>query len=350
MQCQCIHQYGAALTGQSRADMVATGTEVVLTVTATGVCHTDLHLRAGGYALGNGKQLSFKERGLSLPLVPGHEPTGIVTDAGPEAGDIDRSKTYAVYPWIGCGTCDRCRAGQENYCATPRFLGVHTDGGYATSLRVPHPRYLFDIGTLDPAAAAPLSCAGLTVFGAIRKMQSDLAGQRVVIIGAGGLGLMGVGMVTALGGAAPVVVDIDPGKRAAALAAGAVAAIDPASDAAPQAILDAVGGAPQTVFDFVGGEATARLGFDLLGKGGQLIILGLYGGATPWDLPMIPLRCITITGSYVGSLPEFAELMALARSGKLALPPVTSYPLAQADMVLDALEAGKVTGRAVLVP
>lgn len=350
MQTYAVTQFGHDLVHDERPDPVATGTEVILKIVAAGVCHSDLHVRDGGYTLGAGKKLSFEARGMKLPLVMGHECCGQVVGTGPDATPLDTGKTYVVYPWIGCGTCAACHEGRENYCPAPRYLGIHTDGGYATHLRVPHPRYLFDIGQIDPRDAAPLACSGLTVYSAIRKMQASPTQRAVVIIGAGGLGLMCIGVLKALGGLPPVVVDIDPAKRAAALDAGACAAIDPATPDAIAAVTAALGGNPMTVFDFVGAEPTAKLGFDLLAKGGQYIIAGLFGGGAPWDLPMIPIKCATITGSYVGSLTDFAELMELARRGAIPKIPIQAFALDRANAALDDLEQGRVVGRAVLVP
>lgn len=350
MHTYSVTQFGHDLIKKERADLVADGTEVILKIAAAGVCHTDLHVRDGGYTLGAGKKLSFEARGMKLPLVMGHECCGSVVHTGPEAGPAEANKTYVVYPWIGCGTCDLCLEGRENYCATPRYLGIHTDGGYATHLRVPHPRYLFDIGPIDPRDAAPLACSGLTVYSAIRKMQVKPTSEAVVIIGTGGLGLMCIGVLKALGGLPPVVVDIDAAKRAAAMEAGACAAIDPAGVDAEAEVVAALGKRPMTVFDFVGAEPTAKFAFDLLGKGGQIIIAGLFGGGAPWDLPMIPIKCVTITGSYVGSLTDFSELMELARQGSIPKIPIQEFPLDQANAVLNDLEKGKIVGRAVLVP
>lgn len=350
MHTYSVERFGHDLVMGERADPIANGTEVILKIVAAGVCHSDLHVRDGGYTLGAGKKLSFEARGMKLPLVMGHECCGRVVHTGPDVGALDTDKTYVVYPWIGCGTCDLCHEGRENYCAAPRYLGIHTDGGYATHLRVPHPRYLFETGPIDPRDAAPLACSGLTVYSAIRKMQADPTAQSVVIIGAGGLGLMCIGVLKALGGRPPLVVDIDPTKRAAAIEAGACAAIDPAMPDAEADIIAALGKRPMTVFDFVGAEPTAKLGFDLLGKGGQIIIAGLFGGGAPWDLPMIPIKCATITGSYVGSLTDFRELMELARQGAIPKVPIQEFPLDRANAVLQDLEEGRVIGRALLIP
>lgn len=350
MQCQCVHEFAKPLRAENRADMEPQGSEVILKVTAAGVCHTDLHLREGGFDLGHGKRMAYKDRGVSLPVVPGHETTGTLVAAGPDAGDIDPDAQYVVYPWCGCGTCTSCQRGEEQLCATPAFLGIQSDGGYATHIRVPHPRYLFDIRDLDPAFAAPLACSGLTTYAALKKVEHLLADHRLVLIGGGGLGLMCLQLLKARGAKAPVVVDIDPSKRAAAREAGAAAAVDPKDDDAIAQIQKACGGAPMGAIDFVGAPQTAALGFDVLGRGGTLVMVGLFGGAAPWALPLIPAKSITVCGSYTGSLSDFAQLMTLVHSGALTAIPSKTWPLSQAEEVMNMLEEGKILGRALLDP
>lgn len=350
MHCQCVVEFGQPLSGQDRPDLVPAGREVLVQVTAAGVCHSDLHIRDGGYDMGRGRFLSFKDRGMALPHVPGHEPVGRVIATGPDAPEIDTRETYVIYPWQGCGSCEECVRGQENFCPTPRFLGMHADGAYATQMLVPDARYLFPIGDLAPELAAPLACSGLTAFGALKKVEESLTRMPVVIIGAGGLGLMAVNLVKAMGGIPPVVVDIDEAKRQAAADAGAAATVDGRAEDAAAQVVKAVGGQPAAVIDFVGGEQTTALGFDLLRKGGSLVIVGLFGGAAPWSLPTIPVKSARILGSYMGSLGEFAELMELAASGTLEMLPTVTYDLDAVNDAFHELEEGRIVGRAVLTP
>jgi propanol-preferring alcohol dehydrogenase len=351
MLCQCVTEFRQKLQCEERPDLRPVGREIILRVTAAGVCHSDLHIRDGGYDMGRGKFLSFKERGMALPHVPGHEPVGRIIACGPEApSGLDRDIDYLVYPWQGCGTCDECVHGLENFCLAPRFLGMITDGAYATQVRIPDARYLFPIGDLAPEHAAPLACSGLTAYGALKKVQDSLARFPAVIIGAGGLGLMAIGLVAAMGGRAPVAVDIDPVKREAAAAAGARAAIDANAPDAVAQIVAAVGAQPAAVIDFVGAEATAQLGFDAIRKGGSLVMVGLFGGAAPWSLPAIPVKSARILGSYLGSLGEFDELMTLVRANKVPVLPTTCFALQDVNLALDELARGKIVGRAVLTP
>jgi len=351
MKCQSLNEFGGDVVGEERPDLTVSGTEVLLRVTANGVCHSDLHIREGCYNLGGGQKLSFADRGMKLPLVMGHEPVGMVIDAGVDAGDLDHAKNYVVYPWQGCGECHQCLDGMENYCAAPRYVGMHIDGGYADQMKIPHPKYLFDIGNIAPEIAAPLACSGLTTYSALKKVQSTLSKSPVVIIGVGGLGLMAVGLVKAMGGLPPVVVDLDPVKREAALKAGASAAIDGAANDAVAQVQAAVGGTGvQATIDLVGAESTASLAFNAISKGGKMVIVGLFGGSAPWALPLIPVKAVTIMGSYVGSLAEFGELMELAHKGLVPALPTKTYPFDSANEILNELESGNVVGRAVLTP
>ncbi|MBC7154620.1 MAG: alcohol dehydrogenase catalytic domain-containing protein [Rhodobacteraceae bacterium] len=350
MKCQSLAEFGKRLQSETRPDPEVTGTEVLLRVTASGVCHSDLHIREGCYNLGHGQTLSFADRGMKLPLVMGHEPVGQVIAAGPDAGDLVREKNFVIYPWQGCGECHQCNSGRENYCAAPRYLGMYADGGYADRIKIPHPKYLFDIGDISPEIAAPLACSGLTTFSALKKVEDTIKVAPVVIIGAGGLGLMAIGLVKAMGGLPPVVVDIDPAKRDAALKAGAGTAIDGAATDAVGQVQAATGGPALAVVDLVGAEPTANLAFNAVGKGGKIVIVGLFGGAAPWPLPLIPVKAVSIMGSYVGSLSEFAELMELAKAGKVAALPTQTVALEEAETVLNRLEEGKIVGRAVLTP
>ncbi len=332
------------------------GTQVLIKVKAAGVCHSDLHIWEGGYELGHGrKPLSLKDRGVSLPLTMGHETVGEIVAFGPEVTESDKHglKTGDVvlaYPWLGCGKCKTCLGGDENMCIVkPSALGVYCDGGYADHLTVRHPKYLLDLKGLDPVTAAPYACSGVTTYSALKKVESVLD-TPIVIFGAGGLGLMALSLLKAMGGKGAIVVDIDARKREAAEKAGALASVD---GNAPDALLQLTqkAGEPiRAVIDLVGNAKTTQLGFDCLTKGGKLIIVGLFGGGATFPLPLIPIKAVTIQGSYVGNLRETQELLDLVRAKKIAPIPVTPMPLANANQALADLKEGRLVGRAILTP
>src|SRR6185312_10166420 len=278
MKSYDVVDFGAPLRPTEKPTPKPQGSEVLLRTLAAGVCHSDLHIWEGWYDLGGGKKLTVKDRGLVPPLTMGHEIVGEVAALGPEASGVKIGDKRLAHPWIGCGTCPVCRRGDEQLCLAPRFLGVQRPGGYADHVLVPHPRYLLDLGRLSPAEAAPYACSGITAFGALKRVgEAILREQPVMVIGAGGLGLMCLSLLKAMGGKGAVVADIDPKKRAAALDAGALAAIDAgAADAVAQA-QQAAKAPLGAAIDFVGATATAKLGIDALSKGGKYVIVGLFG-------------------------------------------------------------------------
>jgi propanol-preferring alcohol dehydrogenase len=350
-----MKSYQVAVFGEPLAEAEAPlptpkGTEVLLEVVAAGVCHSDLHIWEGGYDLGHGKRLSLKDRGISLPLTMGHETAGRVVATGTDAAGVAGGKTYLIFPWIGCGRCATCLRGDENLCAAPNFLGIHRNGGYADHILVPHPKYLVDLADLDPLTMAPFACSGLTAFSALKKVADVLEGNAVVIFGAGGLGLICMEILKAIGGKGAIVLDIDPIKREAARKNGALATVDPRAPDALAQLAAANNGPAMAVIDFVGSSETTALGFDALGKAGKLVIVGLYGGAATWSLPLIPMKAASILGSYVGNLAELRELVDLVRARKMTPLPVTCCALHDADRALSDLRAGRFIGRAVLTP
>lgn len=350
-----VTDFKAPLTEVDQDTPQPEGTQVLIRVKAAGVCHSDLHIWEGGYDLGHGrKPLSLQERGVSLPRTMGHETVGEVLAFGPDAkanykGDLKVGDVALVYPWLGCGKCAVCLDDNENMCQQPSSLGVHCDGGYADHMVVPHPKYLLNLKGLDPVTTAPYACSGVTTYSALKKVEKDL-GNPMVIIGAGGLGLMALSLLKAMGGKGAIVIDIDARKREAAKAAGALDTVDGGAADALAQIARKVGGPVMSVIDLVGNAATTQLGFDALAKGGKLVIVGLFGGGATFALPLIPIKAITIQGSYVGNLKETAELLDLVRTRKVDAIPVTPMPLAKANEALMDLHKGKLVGRAVLTP
>lgn len=349
MRCYQLKAFGAPLEFTECATPQPKEAEVLLRVTSCGVCHSDLHLRDGYFDLGDGKKLDLA-RSVPLPHVLGHEIAGEVVALGPEARGVKRGDKRVAYPWIGCGACAICARGEEQLCQRPRALGVNIEGGYADHVLVPHPRYLFDFGAVPEELACTYACSGLTAYAALKKAGPLGAGDPLLIIGAGGVGLAAVRLAKRVTGVAPFVADIDPAKRAAAKAAGAAEGVDPGAEGAAKALVKATNGGVAAAIDFVGAEATARFGWEAVRKGGKLVVVGLFGGAIRLALPMFPLRAVAIQGSYVGSLAEMGELMALVRAGEVAPIPLSPRPLDRAEATLGDLKAGRIVGRAVLKP
>ena len=344
-----FESFGKPLAQALRETPQPRGTEVLLRVGSCGLCHSDLHLHEGCFDLGNGNKLDLS-RGIAPPRVLGHEIAGTVVAAGSAAAGVAAGDRRVVFPWIGCGGCTSCALGREELCLVPRALGVNCDGGFADHVLVPHPRYLFDYDPLPETQACTYACSGLTAYSALKKCAPLGAGGTLLIIGAGGVGLSGVRMAATVLGVAPIVAEIDRGKWDLAREAGAALCLDPNDADAFKAFMKTSGGGAAAVIDFVGAAATFSYGLSALRKGGKLVCVGLFGGATPLMPATLPLRALTITGSYVGSLEEMGEVMALARRGGLPEMPLTTRPLAEVNEALAALRSGTVRGRAVLQP
>ena len=353
MRCYCVLHHGQDLELVEKTTPEPQGTEVLLKVKAAGVCHTDLHLWEGHYDMGGGKKLTLAERGIKPPLTLSHEIVGEVVALGPQAqaiAQVGLGQVTLVHPWIGCGECPACQRGEENICIKSQALGVVKPGGFAEYVIVPHPRYLLDVGSLEPAQAAPLACAGVTTYSALKKFGNRMETDPVVIIGAGGLGLMAIEVLKALGGRGAIVVDIDLVKREAALAAGALQVIDARAADAVQQIQQATGGGARAVLDLVGATPTVGLAMASAARGGHIVICGLMGGDLTVALPVIPMRPLTIQGSYVGTLQELHELVDLVKRTGMKAIPVSTRPMAQANAAMQDLHHGRVVGRTVLVP
>ena len=344
--CQC----GAPLQMNEAEAPKPQGTQVLLKMLAAGVCHSDLHIWDGYYEIGGGKKLMLADRGIKLPLTMGHENVGEVVAVGPDAKGVKVGDVRLVNPWMGCGECKVCKRGDENLCLKPQNVGVFSQGGYATHMLVPSHRHLFDIGKLTPQQAAPLACSGVTAYSALKKVEATLKDEPVVIIGAGGVGLMGVTLARKMGAKDVIIVDIDAGKRDAAMKAGATAAVDGgAADAAAQ-IQKATGGGAWAVIDFVGSGQTVNLAVASITKGGSIVVVGLFGGDVTVPTPYLPLRAMTLRGSYVGSQTDIAELLELVNRTGMPPVPIHTRPLEDVNDALNDLRAGKVTGRVVLTP
>ena len=324
-----------------------TGSEVLVEVTHAGVCHSDLHLWKGEYNLGGGKVLKLADRGVVLPRAPGHEIAGKVVAFGPDAKGVAIGDERVVYPWIGCGECAACHAEEDNMCLKQRSLGVIQHGGFGSHVVVPHPRYLVDAAGIDLAIGATYACSGITTYNALSKVMPLPPSAPVVLIGAGGVGLMAIAMLQALGHEAIYAVDIAPDKRAAATAAGAVA-ID-GGEGVVGRVLEAAGGPVAAVLDFVGSSVTSGNGFAMLDKGGNLVVVGVTGGEITLSLAGLVFRANAVLGSNTGSLKDLRAVVKLAQEGKLKPTPVTLCPKDHANEALLELKAGHVTGRTVLV-
>jgi alcohol dehydrogenase, propanol-preferring len=350
MRAWAVVETGKPLQEMELPTPEPTGEQVLLEVTHAGVCHSDLHIWEGEYDLGSRGKMKLTDRGVVLPLAMGHEIVGRVAKLGPEAEGkgVKVGETRLVYPWVGCGKCDVCRADEENMCLAPRSLGVYQNGGYATHVLATSWRHLVDISGVDPALAATYACSGVTVYSAINKAMPMPPDDPVVLVGAGGLGMNAIAILKAMGHRRICVVDVAADKLDAAKTQGATDTVLASDEGTAKRIMEACGGPVGVVIDLVNGTQTSRFAFDALRKGGKLIQVGLFGGEMSIPLPLMPIRALTVQGSYVGNVKELKALVDIAKKGQIPAIPIATEPLRNADSVLNRLRDGKVLGRVVL--
>jgi propanol-preferring alcohol dehydrogenase len=327
------------------------GPQVLIKVQSSGVCHSDVHVWEGYYEGIGGRPLKTTDRGVKYPLTPGHEIAGIVDNLGDQVEGFSKSEKVLVYPWIGEGLCPACRAGEENLCDKPRSLGVYTDGGYAEYVLVPNYKYLVKIGDdMDTDTSAPLSCAGLTAYGAVKNanLKPD---DNVVIVGTGGLGLMAIQLAKAVTGAKIIAMDLDDKKLDVAKKEGADIIVNSKKEDPAKAIMELTDNlGADAVIDFVNASKTVETDMQFLRRRARLVLVGLFGGELRLSLVIIPTRACKIIGSYTGTLSDMVELVSLAERG--VIKPVVSnrFKLDQAGEALQMLKDGKIVGRGVINP
>jgi len=327
------------------------GSQVLVKVQSSGVCHSDIHLWDGGYTGLNGQFLKTTDRGVKYPLTPGHEIAGIVTDMGEDAKEafIQQDQKVMVYPWIGDGLCPACRVGDENLCDNPRSIGVYRDGGYAEYVLVPNYRYLLPIPEqLDTDTAATLSCSALTAYGAV-KNTAIKPDNNIVIVGAGGLGIMAIQLAKAVFGARIIVIDLGDDKLKVAKENGADETINSKNEDPVKKVMELTykKGA-DAVIDFVNASKTVETDMQLLRKRAKVVLVGLFGGELKLNLVSMPTRAYSIIGSYTGNIQDMAELVSLAN--RKVIKPIISdrFKLSEATDALTKLKEGKIIGRGVI--
>ncbi|MCV0372073.1 MAG: alcohol dehydrogenase [Nitrosarchaeum sp.] len=326
------------------------GNQVLVKVKSVGVCHSDLHLWEGGYDLGDGQFMKVTDRGVKYPVTPGHEIAGTVEEIGDTVTGISKGDSVLVYPWIGCGQCPACKAENENLCDTPKSLGVFQDGGYSDYSLVPHYKYLAKLDGVNPDSATSLACSGLTAYTAIKKSNQNMP-EFIVVIGAGGLGLMGVQIAKAITKAKIICVDLDDQKLDTAKEMGADYVLNSKDPETSQKIISICNNkGADSVVDFVNAPPTAKLGLSVLRKRGNLVLVGLFGGSIEMSLVTIPLKSIIIQGAYTGNYHDMLELLDLARKGIINPMISKRYSLDDANTALEDLKARKILGRAVINP
>ncbi|MCW2994458.1 MAG: Alcohol dehydrogenase GroES domain protein [Conexibacter sp.] len=335
-----LHKYHEALAVEQIAEPTITGPhDVIVRVGGAGLCRTDLHVQEGQWA---------EKSGVELPYVLGHENAGWVQEIGSAVSNVEVGDTVIVHPLITCGLCRACRAGDDVHCIDNSFPGISVDGGFAQLLKTSARSVVKLPPTLHPKDIAALADAGLTAYHAVKKAVSVLyPGSRAVVIGAGGLGHIGIQCLKAMTPAEIIV--IDPSEEARALASEIGADTTVAADGKQvDTILEMTDGVgAEAIIDFVGEKGATKDGVAMLREAGNYYVIG-YGENI--DVPTIDIisREINFIGNLVGSYNDLAELMTLTAQAKVTLH-TSTYPLEAVNDAMADLDQGRLQGRGILV-
>jgi NAD+-dependent secondary alcohol dehydrogenase Adh1 len=341
MKAARLHAYHEALELEQVDEPKAVGPhDVVVKIGAAGLCRTDLHIQEGQWA---------EKSGVELPYTPGHENAGWVHEIGSDVTNVAVGDTVIVHPFIACGLCTPCRRGDDMHCVNGSFPGIDRDGGFAELLFTSARSVVKLDPSLQPAEIAALADAGLTAIHAVKKAIPVLgAGTKAVVIGAGGLGHIGIQCLRAYTPAEIIVVD--PNENALALArelgADHTVQADGSQRGKVQELTDGMGA--EAIIDFVGEKGAIEDGIDMVQDGGFYYVIG-YGENL--NVPTIDVisREISFIGNLVGTYVDLQDLMTLTAQGKVTLH-TTTYPLDAINEAMADLDQGRLQGRGILVP
>ena len=328
--------------GEAPEPKITSPLDVVVKIGAAGVCRTDLHIIEG----------QWKEKsGVTLPYTIGHENAGWVHAIGDGVTNVKVGDKVILHPLVTCGLCTACRFGDDVHCENSTFPGINADGGYAEYIKTGARSVIKLDDKLEPADVAALADAGLTAYHVVAKAARVLRpGNHVIMIGAGGLGHIGIQVMSAISGATITVIDRNADALALAKKLGADNTVQAKDDESfIKEVLDITGGkGAEAVIDFVAEGGSTSTGVKMLRRAGNYFVVG-YGENI--NIPTIDIISseINFIGNLVGSYNDLAELMVLAAQGKVVLH-TTKYKLDDFQKAVDDLTAGKVRGRAILVP
>lgn len=347
MKAARLHEYGAHIGPESLKveevdePKITDPSDVIVRVGAAGLCRTDLHIIEG--------QLE-EMFGPALPYTLGHENAGWVEEVGSAVDNLAVGDTVITHPLATCGSCRACRAGYDMYCANPAYFpGIVTDGGFAQLLKTGSRAVVRLPASLHPKEIAALADAGLAAYHAVRKAREVLSpGSRVVVIGAGGLGHIGVQCLKALTPAEVIVLDTSEAALDLAKGLGAhhTVRVDGNEVAVVRELTDGLGA--EAVIDFVGEDDSLKSGIASLRQGGTYYLVG-YGGTLNVPAVAFIVSEISFVGNLIGSYRDLSELMDLAAQGVVTLH-TSLYPLDAINDAIADLNEGRLRGRAILVP
>jgi NAD+-dependent secondary alcohol dehydrogenase Adh1 len=341
MKAARLHAYHEDLKVEEIAEPKLSGPlDVVVRIGAAGLCRTDLHIQEGQWA---------EAAQIQLPYVPGHENAGWIEEVGSGVTNVAVGDTVIVHPFITCGLCRACRSGDDMHCENGSFPGLNRDGGFAEYLQT-SARSVVKLGEgLEPKDIAALADAGLTAIHAVKKAIPVLgSGTRAVVIGAGGLGHIGIQCLKAL--TATEVIVTDPSEKALELAeevgADHTVKVDGSHVEKVRELTDGRGA--DAIIDFVGEKGAVEDGVGMVRDGGFYYVIG-YGQNV--NVPTIEIisREISFIGNLVGTYVDLEDLMTLTAQGKVTLH-TSTYPLDAINDAMHDLDAGRLQGRGILIP
>ena len=345
MKAARLHAYHEPLKLDEIDEPSAVGPlDVVVRIGAAGLCRTDLHIQEGQWA---------EKSGVQLPYTPGHENAGWVHAVGSAVTNVEVGDTVIVHPFISCGLCGPCRRGDDMHCLNGSFPGINRDGGFADFL-LTSARSVVKLDSdpahpLEPKDIAALADAGLTAIHAVKKAIPVLgAGTHAVVIGAGGLGHIGIQCLKAY--TPTEIIVIDPSEKALALAgemgADQTVKVDGSHVETIKEMTDGLGA--EAIIDFVGEKGAIQDGIDMVRDGGFYYVIG-YGENI--NIPTIDVisREISFIGNLVGTYTDLVDLMTLTAQGKVSLH-TSTYPLDAINDAMADLDGGRLQGRGILIP
>ncbi len=341
MKAVRLHKYHERPTVEQVPEPTITDPhDVVVRIGGAGLCRTDLHIYEGQWA---------ERSGVELPYTIGHENAGWVEEVGSAVTNVATGDTVILHPLATCGLCRGCRAGDDMHCELGRFPGIDSDGGMAELLKTSARATVKLDPSLQPADVAALADAGLTAYHAVKKAVPSLyPGTKVVVIGAGGLGHIGIQSLKALTPAEIIVVDRSEPALELARSYGADHTVTATGDQVERVTELTGGKGAEVVIDFVGERGAEVDGWNMTRRAGSHYIIG-YGGTV--NVPTIDIISTerNVIGNLVGTYNDLAELMVLAAQGKVKLH-TSVYPLDAVNDAMDDLDGGRLQGRGILVP
>ena len=341
MKAVRVHSYGKRPSVDEVPDPEVTGPlDVLVEIGAAGLCRTDLHIVEGQWA---------PKSNVALPYTLGHENAGWIHSVGAAVEHLHPGDAVILHPLVTCGFCRACRAGDDVHCEASGFPGIDTDGGMADFIRTSARSVVRLAPGIEPAAVAALADAGLTAYHAVKKAVPLLyPGSTCVVMGAGGLGHLGIQCLRAM--SATRIIVLDPNEEALALTRdwGADETIVVNGKQVDQVLEMTEGLGAEVVLDFVGEKGAERDSWAMTRRAGSDFVIG-YGGTV--QIPAIDVISTerNVVGNLVGSYNDLVELMALNAAGRVTMLTQT-YPLGAVNDAMDDLDAGRLRGRGILIP